>query len=101
MVSVREQKRIDKSKWSTTLWKHDIKVEIAIADEQGNGNIYFVTPYSVWGRSAALLPDGTLEGPPPEFYDNGRTIIVYPTFKEGQVLAIVIPSGRAPEDNFI
>eukprot|EP00972_Heterocapsa_arctica_P022627 3330798-Heterocapsa_arctica.AAC.1 len=91
----------DKSKWSTTVWEHDINVKIAIADEKGNGNIYFVTPHTEWGRSASLLPDGTLERPPPEYYENGRTIVVYPTFTEGQVLAIVIPSCLAADINFI
>eukprot|EP00972_Heterocapsa_arctica_P076634 11305071-Heterocapsa_arctica.AAC.1 len=72
----------DKSKWSTTIWQHDIKVEITITNEKGNGNISFVIPHSEWGRSAALLPDGALEGPPPKFYANGRRIIVYPTFRK-------------------
>eukprot|EP00972_Heterocapsa_arctica_P112468 16431952-Heterocapsa_arctica.AAC.1 len=60
----------DKSKWSTTVWEHDIGVEIAIADEKGNGNMYFVAPHIKWGRSAALRPDGSLEPPPPEYYAN-------------------------------
>eukprot|EP00972_Heterocapsa_arctica_P023904 3521138-Heterocapsa_arctica.AAC.1 len=54
----------NKSRWSTTIWQHDMRVEIAIASEKDNGNIYFVTPFSEWGRSAALLPDGTLEESP-------------------------------------
>eukprot|EP00972_Heterocapsa_arctica_P086043 12682875-Heterocapsa_arctica.AAC.1 len=51
---------------------HDVSVEIAIADEKGRGIIYFVTPHTERGRSAALLPDGTLEPAPPEYYANGR-----------------------------
>eukprot|EP00972_Heterocapsa_arctica_P000636 92456-Heterocapsa_arctica.AAC.1 len=56
----------DKSRWSTTIWQRDMIVDIDTASEKGNGNIYFVTPSIEWGRSAALLPDVTLEKFPTE-----------------------------------
>eukprot|EP00972_Heterocapsa_arctica_P111775 16428033-Heterocapsa_arctica.AAC.1 len=89
-----------KSKWSTTIWQHNMRVEIAIASEKAT-EIYFVTPSSQWGRSAAFLPDGSLEEPPTDTYLNGCKTIVYPTSREGQVLAIVFPTGRTPQENSI
>eukprot|EP00972_Heterocapsa_arctica_P051970 7644973-Heterocapsa_arctica.AAC.1 len=74
-------------------------VNVAVASEKGNRDRFFVAPHDSRGRVAALMPDGTLEKPPPKTYPDGRPRKEYPPFREGHVIAVAVCTGPDESDS--